>query len=263
MPAPDLFANRLQCHATHGRQKIDVCSPIFTERPPRLKGVTQEIERYDGMFTCTVHILAVDDLGLRIVQFKTTITESLSHLREHVLRLRLRPTMKKTVVSIATEQHTRHCSFNPRIERIVEKQIREQRTYDASLRCAFCAFLDVSQACHDWRCQPAPHVMCFEIFNDLLTVASSSRLPGYPVDLKLWLDDPTPSLLRHYSGLIATTGLYEPRQRVGTIGLTSLLVPLPLRRFPRFPQFNVRATIQGHAASMPGATWPVARLPPS
>jgi len=65
--------------------------------------------------------------------------------------------------------------------------------------------------------------------------------PGRPVDLPCLLDGATPSLLRHYSVLSATTSGSVPWRRIATIGLTFRLVPFACHRHRRFPQFNVRA----------------------
>jgi hypothetical protein len=65
--------------------------------------------------------------------------------------------------------------------------------------------------------------------------------PGRPVDPPCLLDDTAPSLLRHYSGLSATTSGSVPWRRIAIVGLAFRLVPFACHRRRRFPQFTVRA----------------------
>ena len=88
------------------------------------------------MGACSVYILAVNNLGLAVIQLKAAGLKAFIQDRENVFSLCLGPAVQKTIVGVSAKWYLRYCSLRPRIKSVVKKQICEYWAYDTSLRGA-------------------------------------------------------------------------------------------------------------------------------
>ena len=91
-------------------------------------GVPEEVKRNVRVFPGSVVILAVHDSSLRRVKLQFALPESTPDGVQHRTRLPLTAAVDDGIVRIALELDVRKRPPHPRIERIVQKEISQQRT---------------------------------------------------------------------------------------------------------------------------------------
>ena len=101
---------------------------------PRPELVAQERERRDLMIVTPVGVLAVDDARLVRMQLQTDLRQASSDRVPDLVGLGLAATVHDRVVAVALERNGRELPGHPRIERVVQEQVREQRGDRRSLR---------------------------------------------------------------------------------------------------------------------------------
>src|SRR6185312_11099565 len=117
---------------------------------------------------------------------------------------------------------------------------------------------DVNLSAH-----PAPTTLRYDRFWECRSACRSCRIPpGFPVDPPCLPDGAAPSLLRHYSGLNATTSGSVPWRRIATVGLALRACAFRLPSPPKVPAVQRKSLKQDRAASMPDVVWPVSRCRP-
>src|SRR5215470_4976426 len=136
-PIADGLADLLGGLGADRRQEINekLSPPVL--RSPRLEGVTEEIERDILVHSSAVIILAVDDLGLRCMKLKPALCKACPDDIEHKPRLLLTPAVDNRIVSVPLERDARKGSLHPRVKRIMQEEIRQERTCHTPLWGAF------------------------------------------------------------------------------------------------------------------------------
>src|SRR5664279_6484077 len=133
-PASDLFPNRLPHFVGNGRAEVDkeLAEPIL--RSPWLKTIAQKIDLLVRVSPPPVTIPAIDDLRLLRMKLQPTFLHARGYRCSHLLRLRFCPAMHDGIVSVPFESHMRILAPHPHVERIMQKQIRQQGRDHAALR---------------------------------------------------------------------------------------------------------------------------------
>src|SRR5229473_3976804 len=129
-------ANRRGGLRTDGRKEANEAFPLAILGPTRLEGVPQEVERHVRIFPGPAIPLAVDNPGLHRMKLQTALRKASPNSIQHRPSFLLRPTMDDGIVRIALEVDVRKRPPHPRIKRVVQKEIGEQRTDHAPLRRA-------------------------------------------------------------------------------------------------------------------------------
>ena len=109
--------------------------------PSRLEGIAQEVELDLLVLPAPIVIFAVNDPGLRWMKLQSALRQPIPDGLQHRPRLSLTSAVDQVIISISLEWDARMIPTHPFIERMVKKQIRQQRAADATLRCAFCPLL--------------------------------------------------------------------------------------------------------------------------
>src|SRR5215475_5612598 len=134
---PDLRPHRLQCRGAHGWVKSAeqrIVPRLLNQ--PRPKAVSEKVKLDVRILTFALSVLAVDDLGFRRMHFQTALRQTCLKRSHEGLGLLLVSTVNKTVIGIPTPRKVGICPRHPEIERVMHKQIRENRADDTSLRGA-------------------------------------------------------------------------------------------------------------------------------
>ena len=79
-------------------------------------------------------VLAIDDLGLLRVELQPTRREAFLQCGFQLLGLLLRPTVADPIIRISLERYAGKVPPHPGIERVVQKQVGQQRTDDTAIR---------------------------------------------------------------------------------------------------------------------------------
>jgi hypothetical protein len=98
--------------------------------------IAEEIELDVLVRSSTVIVFAVNDLGLHWMKLKPAICETCPDGFQHQLRLPLTPAVHDGIVSVPLERIVREGPLHPRIERVMQEEIRQERAYDTALRGA-------------------------------------------------------------------------------------------------------------------------------
>ena len=126
-PGPHLGADLVQCRfADRGQERheqLAVLGPrgAFPEPEP------QEVELDVLMLASPVVVLAVHDPGLLRVQGQPDLAHPFPDRREHMPCLAFADAVHHHVVHVAFERDGRERPGHPRIERVVEEQVRQDR----------------------------------------------------------------------------------------------------------------------------------------
>ena len=89
--------------------------------------VPEEIERDVLVFLWPVIILAVHDLGLRWMKLKAALRKAYPDGFQNRPRLLLTPAVDDGIVSKPLERIVRESPLHPRIEPVMQKEIRQER----------------------------------------------------------------------------------------------------------------------------------------
>src|ERR687891_367642 len=133
------------------RQETHKVVPPPVLRPSRLEGVAEEVERDMLAVSSSIIVLAVDDPGLRRMKLQTALLEPITDRFEHLLRVPLAPAVDDCIVSIALKLDRRKSPPHPSIERVVQKQVREQWTEDSTHAIANFEFEGVVSYQRTWN----------------------------------------------------------------------------------------------------------------
>jgi len=137
LPAPHFLANRFRRFVADRRTEVDKELPPPILRPPRAKRVAQKIETGNGIVLTPIVILAVDNLGLLRMELQSTIREALLQRIFQMFGLLPCAAVTNTIIGVPLEGNARIVPLHPRIEGIVQEQVRQQRTDHAALRGTF------------------------------------------------------------------------------------------------------------------------------
>ena len=171
-PSPDLLPHGLEGVAADGRREVRVNAAILVHRLAGAKRVAEKRELDSGVFAEPIDVLAIHDPCLARMQFELAGMEPLPDAIKHVFRLPSALAVKHRVIRVPGEPDARQMPRHPQIKRIVQKQIRQDRRHDTSLRRALVALQDLTLRSLHWRFQPAFHV---EQYPGFLTVLAQSR----------------------------------------------------------------------------------------
>ncbi len=111
--------------------------PWRSFRSPRPKRKAQEIKLLLRIFSSPIIILTVNNLRLLQVKFQPTFRKSPFNRHPKSFRFGFAPTVTNPIIGISLEWNLRILSLHPRIERIMQKEIRKQGTDHPSLRSPF------------------------------------------------------------------------------------------------------------------------------
>ena len=138
-PSSDRPANRFERFRARSRLEAVREDTLLTFPPHRLpcsKLKAEKVECDDGKVARPIHILAVDDLRLLRMQFQLAIGKTIAKRTPESLGLRLGSAVTYDIVGVAFERYVRIVPRHPRIKRIVQKQVCQERTDNAALWCA-------------------------------------------------------------------------------------------------------------------------------
>jgi hypothetical protein len=137
-PRTKLAPYRLEGFVANRGTERDTDSTLLSSRQPRSKRITEEVELLVGIVSAPVIILTVDDLRLLGMKHQPTFSEP---LRKHFAQppcLRFAPAVADRIVGITFEGNAGMIPAHPRVERIVQKEVSQQRTdYSALWRSLF------------------------------------------------------------------------------------------------------------------------------
>jgi hypothetical protein len=119
--------------ADRGQERAEL-PPVLVPRRSLPELVPQERKRRVLVRAAPLPVLTVDDPGLVRMQPQADLLHPYADRGQHLTCLLLADTMHDRVVDIALERDGRKLPSHPRIERIVQEQIREHRRDRRSLR---------------------------------------------------------------------------------------------------------------------------------
>src|SRR3954453_1014892 len=125
-PVTNSRPDRLARLVTHPREEAHKELPSVVLGPPRPKRVAQEVELDVLVLALPVTILAVDDLGLLRMKFQTAFRQARPDRLQQLLRLSLALGVDDHIIRIALELDTRVVPPHPVIERVMQKEIRQE-----------------------------------------------------------------------------------------------------------------------------------------
>src|SRR5262249_41051237 len=134
--SPNGGPNRRRGLRTDGREEAHKALPLAILGQTRLEGVPQEVERHVRIFSGPALSLAVDNPSLHWMKLQTALLKAPTDSLQHLTRFLLRPTMDDGIVRVPLESDAGEVPLHPDIERVVQKEIGEQRTDHAPLRRA-------------------------------------------------------------------------------------------------------------------------------
>jgi hypothetical protein len=160
-PVADGLAYRFGCFGTDRRQETDeeLSPPVL--RSSRVEGVPEEVELDILVRSPAVIILAVDDLGLHWMKLQTALCQACPDDIEHKPRLLLTPAVDNRVVSVPLERDARKGSLHPRVKRIMQEEIRQERTCYTPLWGAFRPLKEGTIWTHDRGTQPPADIQLY------------------------------------------------------------------------------------------------------
>ena len=127
VPTSQRLSHPRRCRITHCRREVDevLTPPIL--RPTRAKRVSQEGELLRGILPRPVVILTVDDVRLLRMDVQPALRQTTFDVRQDLLRLRLRPTVRDDIVRVPLERNVRVRRPHPVVEREVQEDIGQER----------------------------------------------------------------------------------------------------------------------------------------
>src|ERR1700722_376704 len=108
--------------------------PLPSARQPRPECIPEKIEPLVPMSSTPVIILAVDNLCLLRMKRQPAFSEPPLKRCAQCPRLLLTATMADGIVGVALEGDGRMVPAHPQVERIMQKEIRQEGAYDPALR---------------------------------------------------------------------------------------------------------------------------------
>ena len=101
-----------------------------------MEGIAEKVELDPLVLSSPVLVLAVDDFGLRWMQFQTAVGQPSSDGFQHRPRFPFAPAMNDRIIRITLKADAWIVALHPLVKRVVQEQVGEQRTGDATLRGA-------------------------------------------------------------------------------------------------------------------------------
>src|SRR5271165_4756568 len=154
-PASDRLPDRLESLVAGRRAERDAEGTPSPSRQPRPECVAEEIELVVRVVSAPVIILAVDDFRLLGMKRQSAVSEPPLKRCAQCPRLLLTAAVAYRIIGIALEGDARMVPTHPHVERVMEKEIRQEGTDDPALRrSSFSA--DEAAICHlNRRSQPS------------------------------------------------------------------------------------------------------------
>jgi len=131
-PSPDRLPDCFQCLRTGCRQERDRVLIAVPYRLPRPERIAEKVERLVRKVASPVRVLAVDEL--RLLRVQSELASCKSSLQAAPQRLGLFGALAMTddVVRVSLERNAGIGPRHPRVEDIVQEQVRQSRTYQPS-----------------------------------------------------------------------------------------------------------------------------------
>src|SRR5262249_19335230 len=136
VPSAHRLSHRPQRLTTDAGRKVHVDPPVLVDRFPRPKRVAEKRELDGWMCALSIDVLAAHNPRFLRMQLESARSEPLAELSHHQPSLHLAFAVNHAVVRVATKPYAPHLTAQPRVERIVQEEVRQQRTHDAPLRSA-------------------------------------------------------------------------------------------------------------------------------
>src|SRR4030042_675768 len=133
-PFPHRLAHGLRRFIADGRIETDKVLTLRVLRSPGPKRIAQEIELLLWVGLSPPIILAVDNACLLPMKFQSTFSKPLLNRRPKTYSLGFTSTVANPIIGITLKRDLRIMPLHPLIERIMQKEIRNQRTYHYSFR---------------------------------------------------------------------------------------------------------------------------------
>src|SRR5437667_10926145 len=100
------------------------------------EGLTAGLNPQNSVHAFAFLVLAVDDFGFRRMHLQVALRQASLKLRLERLCFLLVTAVHQSVVRIPTPREVRECPRHPEIERVVEKNVRQNWANHTTLRCA-------------------------------------------------------------------------------------------------------------------------------
>src|SRR5712691_11223628 len=128
-PSPDFLTHCLERFLGRRRQERDAICSLRPFRKPRSKCVSEEVELDRGIASLAVGIRAVDNFCLLRVKHQPTCREALRKSDAQSFGLEFCPAVADRVIRIPFKGNGRMGPCHPQVERVMQKQIRQDWTY--------------------------------------------------------------------------------------------------------------------------------------
>src|SRR5919199_3811933 len=133
-PAADGLPHRFGGPGTDRWSEVDKVLPPAILRPSWTKRIAQEIEALLGERAPSVGIFTVHDVCLVGMQFQVALRQPCRDARLKPARLRFTLAMRDAIIGVALEGDRRLFPLHPGIERVMQEEIRKDRTDTTPLR---------------------------------------------------------------------------------------------------------------------------------
>jgi hypothetical protein len=125
-PVSDSLPDRLESFAASRRTERDA-EPLPPARQPRPKRIAEKIEPMVWVVSASIIVLAIDDFGLVRMQRQRALREPLLQRCPQRLGLFFTATMADRIIGVSLERNVRMVPRHPYVERVVQKEIRQER----------------------------------------------------------------------------------------------------------------------------------------
>jgi hypothetical protein len=133
LPSSDLVPDFLSRIRRDGWTETTKDLPPPTVSYPRPKREPQKVKLLVRVSPSPIGILAIDHFRLLRMQFQSTLLQPCRYFDTHQVRFPLCSAMDDNIVRVPLERQMTPISPHPQIERVVQKQIGQQRADDSSL----------------------------------------------------------------------------------------------------------------------------------
>ena len=128
-PVSDSLPDRLESFAA-GRRTERNAESLPPARQPRPKRIAEKIERVVWVVSASIIVLAIDDFGLIRMQRQRALREPLLQRCPQRPGLFFTATMADRIIGVSLERNVRMVPRHPYVERVVQKEIRQERAND-------------------------------------------------------------------------------------------------------------------------------------
>src|SRR6516164_6174113 len=127
-PASDRLSDHLESLVACRRAEQDAKGTPPASRQPRPERVAEKVEPLVWVVSASIFILAVDDLRLLRMKRQSAVGEPLLKRCAQRPRLRLTAAVAYGIIGMALEGDARMAPTHPHVERVMEKEIRQEGT---------------------------------------------------------------------------------------------------------------------------------------